>query len=158
MTCCPECSETTLQVREGAYIWCTGCGAELEWSPQYLRGYATPMIFARRQAYSRAKRFRKYLVHVIATCKVSGDLCQNFDTVLDLYAAFEFLWQSAFVSTRKYFYAKPVMLKAVCMLLKIPVEGMPCLKDHDREVVQNAELSRLLKHQGVACTCLREYV
>ena len=154
---CPVCPEA-ICVREDARIWCTGCGTELGKSPIYLRGYATPMHYVRRQAYSRVKRFRKYLVHVIRYCKVSDALWQNFDIVLDLYSAFEFLWQAGLHSKRKYFYAKPVMLKAVAGLLGIPCDGMPSLKDSEREVCQKAELEVLKKLRCTGLTCLRNYI
>ena len=139
-------------------MWCTGCGAELGKSPVYLRGYANPMVHVRRQAYSRAKRFQKYLRHVIQHSKVSEDLLQNFDEIMDIYSAFEFLWHSGFNSTRKYFYAKPVMLKAACSLLGICCDGLPCLKDLMREEVQNVELEKLKKERMAVMSILNRYL
>ena len=155
---CKDCPEHTLTARDGCTMWCAGCGADLGRSPVYLRGYANPMTHVRRQAYSRAKRFQKYLRHVIKHCKVTELLLQNYDAILDIYSAFEFLWQTGFDSSRKYFYAKPVMLKAACCLLGICCDRLPSLKDPEREAVQNLELDRLMRLRITRMSYLGRYI
>ena len=155
---CDDCPQDTAKVREGCTMWCTGCGAELGSCTVYLRGYANPMVHVRRQAYSRAKRFQKYLRRVIKHSAVAEDLLQNFDAIMDIYSAFEFLWHSGFNSCRKYFYAKPVMLKAACSLLGICCDSLPSLKDLEREVVQNLELDTLKKEKIATMSILNRYI
>ena len=116
------------------------------------------MVHVRRQAYSRAKRFQKYLRHVLQHSSVKADLLQNFNDIMDIYAAFEFLWRSGRNSTRKYFYAKPVMLKAACALLGISHETLPSLKDLEREEVQRAELGNILKEPMARMSVLNRYL
>ena len=155
---CTECPDNTIQVTEGNTVWCSGCGAELGKRPVYLRGYANPITHVRRQAYSRAKRFQRYLRHVIQYSAVAAELLQNFDAIMDIYSAFEFLWQTGFKSSRKYFYAKPVMLKAACMLLGICPDSLPSLKDLEREGVQNKELVRLCHMRMAKMSALGRYL
>ena len=139
-------------------MWCTGCGAELGCCTVYLRGYANPMVHVRRQAYSRAKRFQKYLRHVIQQSPIAAELLQNFDNIMDIYSAFEFLWHSGLNSSRKYFYAKPVMLKNACSILGICCDSLPSLKDLEREAVQNLELDALKKEKIATMSTLNKYV
>ena len=83
---------------------------------------------------------------------------QKFDEIMDIYSAFEFLWHSGLNSSRKYFYAKPVMLKAACSLLGICCDSLPSLKDLEREAVQNIELEKLKKERMAVMSILNRYL
>ena len=109
----------------------------MEDTPKFVVGYCQSHS-ARNQVYNRRKRFGEYIQRV---CKNVSVLRRYYD-ILDLYAMFELMWVRN-PSKRKYFFAKPVMLKVCCRQLKLDVAGLPSLKDRNREVDQENQLRAL---------------
>ena len=137
MEMCKTCGTETFGVEDGGFLWCTHCGCRMEDAPKFVVGYCQSHS-ARNQVYNRRKRFGEYIQRV---CKNVSVLRRYYD-ILDLYAMFELMWVRH-PSKRKYFFAKPVMLKVCCRQLKLDVKGLPSLKDRNREVDQENQLRAL---------------
>ena len=136
---CPNCSTEVWGIRDDNAIWCDNCGTAIKEDVQYVTGYCQSHA-CRTQPYCRVKRFGKYIT------KVTNDtsVLQHYHTILDLYSCFEYAWQRNLdKSTRVYFYAKPVLLRLCCDLLKLEPQNLPALKDKQRENDQIQELGWL---------------
>ena len=148
---CPHCGAATHGIEEGNHVWCDVCGRSMRESPMFVVGFHQSHS-ARSQVYCRRKRFAKYIQRVCSKPAV----LQNFYQILDLYSQYELVWTRT-PSKRKYFFAKPVMLKVCCQMLDIDTEGLPALKDINREVDQAGQLAELRATQlwrlsyGVKC-------
>ena len=134
---CPSCNTETFGVQDEVNLWCDCCGNVLQESPVWVTGYCQSHS-CKNQIYSRRKRFGKYLRTV---CHNSSVL-QSFYDILDLYSRFEFIWTKS-ASSRIYFFAKPVMLRHCCEILKISTDNLPSLKDKNRIKEQARELRTL---------------
>ena len=136
---CPTCSTEVDGIHDDNAIWCDQCGTAIKAEVQYVTGYCQSHS-CRTQPYCRVKRFGKYISRVTKDASV----LQNYHRILDLYSCFEFAWQRNLGrSSRIYFYAKPVLLKLCCDLLKLKPQNLPALKDKQRESDQIAELNWL---------------
>lgn len=138
---CPSCNTETFGVQDELNLWCDCCGNALKHSPVWVTGYCQSHS-RKNQIYSRRKRFGKY---IRAVCQKTSVL-QSFYDILDLYSKFEFTWTNS-KSDRIYFFAKPVMLRYCCELLKLDTDGLPSLKDKNRIKEQACELSILKNGQ-----------
>ena len=105
---------------------------------RFVTGYCQSHS-CRTQVYCRVKRFGKYVSRVANQYSV----LQHYNDLLDLYSCFEFAWNRSTTSNRIYFFAKPVMLKLCCELLKLKPTNIPRLKDKLRELEQIRELMLL---------------
>ena len=105
---------------------------------RFVTGYCQSHS-CRTQVYCRVKRFGKYVSRVANQYSV----LQHYNDLLDLYSCFEFAWNRSTTSNRIYFFAKPVMLKLCCELLKLKPTKIPRLKDKLRELEQIRELMLL---------------
>ena len=141
-----DCGDVSTCVEQNI-VWCTGCGAQLGTEVLYVRGYANPQTYKRRQVYSRQKRFRTYVLRVVKTLAEGARLAllKSLDNMLDVYSLIEFAWQSGVNSERKYFYAKPVMLYVCASLVGIETDELPCLKDKTRESAQYKEIAAIIE-------------
>ena len=136
---CSFCNTDTSGIRDGNCIWCDGCGHALKSEIQFVTGYCQSHS-CRTQVYCRVKRFGKYISKICHDYSV----LQRYHDILDLYSCFEFAWiRNRMISKRIYFFAKPVMLKVCCNLLKLETQDMPRLKDKLRELEQKNELMSL---------------
>ena len=131
------CGTETHGIHEDSGVWCPACGSSLGIGPRFVVGYCQSHS-RRNQVYSRRKRFGKYVQRVV----VDKRILRAYYRILDLYSQYEFVWMST-PSKRKYFFAKPVMLKVCCAVLDLPTEGLPCLKDQSREADQARQLEEL---------------
>ena len=134
---CDNCGTETFGVQEGGHLWCPHCGCSMRNTPHFVTGYCQSHS-ARTQVYNRRKRFGAYIQRV---CK-NVSVLQKYYDILDLYSMFELCWMRN-PRKRKYFFAKPVMLKVCCRLLDLDTEGLPSLKDKNREVDQENQLQQL---------------
>ena len=136
---CNNCSTEVSGIKDDNAIWCENCGTAIRAEVQYVTGYGQSHS-CRTQVYCRVKRFGKYISRVTTDASV----LQHYHQILDLYSCFEFAWQRNLgESTRIYFYAKPVLLKLCCDLLKLKPQNLPSLKDKQRETDQIRELGWL---------------
>ena len=134
---CPNCKEQTPGIIEGNHLWCNHCGVAIRSQCQYVPSYGNRHSCT-KQIYSRVKRFTKYLQGL-----ANPNILSEIHAILDLYSSFEFAWScNKTSSVRIYFFAKPVMVQAICSLLDIETDT-PSLKDKLREVIQHEELKNL---------------
>ena len=131
------CGTETHGIQEDNGLWCETCGASLGMGPRFVVGYCQSHS-RRNQVYSRRKRFGKYLQEVVDDVRI----LRAYYRILDLYSQYEFVWMGT-PSTRKYFFAKPVMLKGCCQVLGLPTDDLPSLKDKNREIEQAKQLESL---------------
>ena len=132
-----KCGTETHGIHEENGLWCESCGASLGVGPVFVVGYCQSHS-RRNQVYSRRKRFGKYIQRVVE----NRATLRHYYKILDLYSQYEFVWMST-PSERKYFFAKPVMLKVCCEVLGLDTEGLPSLKDRNREADQARQLESL---------------
>ena len=138
---CSHCNTETNGIRDDNALWCDGCGHAIKSEIQFVTGYCQSHS-CRTQIYCRVKRFGKYISKICSDYSV----LQRYHDILDLYSCFEFAWiRNKIVSKRIYFYAKPVMLKICCELLKLETQNLSGLKDKSREADQLIELNNLIK-------------
>ena len=133
---CNSCNTEVPGIRDGNIIWCNDCGNAIKEEVHYVTGYCQSHS-CRTQVYCRVKRFGRYISRVTKDTSV----LQQYHHLLDLYSCFEFAWtRNRNVSSRIYFYAKPVLLKLCCRLMKLKTQNIPRLKDKLRERDQIREL------------------
>ena len=136
---CNNCSTEVSGIQDDNAIWCENCGTAIRAEVQFVTGYGQSHS-CRTQVYCRVKRFGKYISRVTTDASV----LQNYHRILDLYSCFEFAWQRNLKeSSRIYFFAKPVVLKLCCEMLKLKPQNLPALKDRQRETDQIDELNWL---------------
>ena len=136
---CNRCNTEVSGIRDGNVIWCDNCGSAMKHEVQYVTGYCQSHS-CRTQVYCRVKRFGRYISRVTKEPSV----LQHYHQLLDLYSCFEFAWiRNKAASSRIYFFAKPVLLKLCCELLKLKPQNIPALKDRLRERDQIRELMGL---------------
>ena len=136
---CDSCSTDVYGMNEDNAIWCESCGACMQNCTEFVTGYSQAHS-SRTQIYCRVKRFGKYVSRVTADYSV----LQHYNELLDIYSCFEFAWQhNRDKSKRTYFYAKPVLLKKCCEIMKLKTQKLPALKDCNRERDQFEELCQL---------------
>ena len=134
---CETCGGTHL-VQLESYLVCTACGTEKK-NNIYVSGYGNPILHKRLQYYSRIKRFRKTVMDL--RCNTLGNA---MDSILDMYAFLEFMWNNKRDKERKYFFATKIMLYFILKYLEIEKE-VPLLKNKDRNEKQLAALEKLLE-------------
>ena len=135
---CPSCHESTPGIIDECSLWCDKCGAQIRENYVFVTGFQNRHSAPRQQIYCRAKRFTKY---VQKHCRAMRHILRNINDIVDLYSALEFAWCChRSLSKRIYFFAKPVMLKYCCVLLQLSLEGLPELKDRNREIDQFEDL------------------
>ena len=139
MEMCKSCGTETFGIEDGGFVWCPDCGNRMHDAPKFVVGYCQSHS-ARNQVYNRRKRFGNYIRRV---CK-NVSVLQRYYDILDLYGTFELCWVRT-PAKRKYFFAKPVMLKVCCRHLNLDTTGMPSLKDKNRELDQEQQLYALTK-------------
>ena len=136
---CDCCNTEVFGIHSENMIWCDNCGSGIKQEVCYVTGYCQSHS-CRTQPYCRAKRFGKYISRVADDPSV----LQHYHQLLDLYSCFEFAWQRDKEScSRTYFFAKPVMLKICCEVLKLKTQSLPRLKDRLREMDQIQQLMGL---------------
>ena len=135
---CKCCNTESTGIHDGNTVWCENCGIAMKQEMRYVTGYCQSHS-CRTQVYCRVKRFGKYVSRVTKEYSV----LQRYHDLLDLYSCFEFAWNRSTTSQRIYFFAKPVMLKLCCELLKLKPTNLPRLKDKLREFEQIRELMLL---------------
>lgn len=135
------CGTETHGIQEENGLWCESCGASLGEGAVFVVGYCQSHS-RRNQVYSRRKRFGKYVLSVVH----NKTILRAYYKILDLYSQYEFVWMAT-PSERKYFFAKPVMLKVCCAVLDLCSEAdlgrLPSLKDRNREADQARQLESL---------------
>ncbi len=138
---CPACKETTSGIIEESSLWCDRCGSCIRMNYEYVTGFQNSHAAPRQQVYCRAKRFTKYIQ---SRCMGLPTVMQHIYDIVDLYSTLEFSWCcNRVLSKRIYFFAKPVMLRYCCVLLQVTTEGLPSLKDRNREITQFKDLVAL---------------
>ena len=138
---CPACHQQTPGIIDESSLWCDKCGARIREHYVFVVGYGNRHSAPRQQVYCRAKRFTKYVQKHCASMK---HIMEAINDIVDLYSALEFAWCChRSLSKRIYFFAKPVMLKFCCALLELNLQGLPKLKDKNRELVQFQDLSNI---------------
>ena len=136
---CDRCNTEVYGINDDNATWCENCGHAMKQNVQYVTGYCQSHS-CRTQVYCRVKRFGKYVSRVTKDASV----LQHYHQLLDLYSCFEFAWsRNRDKSVRTYFFAKPVLLKKCCELLKLKPQKLPALKDLLREKDQFGELKVL---------------
>ena len=121
-------------------IWCTNCGVSMKESPNYVVGYANQHYVPRQQVYDRLKRFAKWTLERVER----QDIRKAMRQIMNHFACYEFTWHvHKELTTRIYFFAKSVMLKVCCNHLGINTDGLPSLKDLEREADQMVQLKSL---------------
>lgn len=136
---CESCNTEVYGMHDDNAIWCENCGHGMKHEVQYVTGYCQSHS-CRTQVYCRVKRFGKYLSGVTKDPSV----LQHYHQLLDIYSCFEFAWsRNREKSVRTYFYAKPVLLKKCCEVMKLKPQKLPGLKDKLRERDQFQELDSL---------------
>ena len=136
---CDRCNTEVYGIHDDNAVWCENCGHAMKSDIQYVTGYCQSHS-CRTQVYCRVKRFGKYISSVTKDTSV----LQHYHQLLDIYSCFEFAWsRNRDKSVRTYFYAKPVLLKKCCEVMKLKPQKLPGLKDLSRERDQFKELSNL---------------
>jgi hypothetical protein len=138
---CDRCNTEVLGINDDNAVWCENCGHHMKSDIQYVTGYCQSHS-CRTQVYCRVKRFGKYVSQVTTDISV----LQHYNQILDIYSCFEFAWsRNRDKSIRTYFYAKPVLLKKCCDVMKLKPTKLPGLKDLSRERDQFRELNQLME-------------
>jgi hypothetical protein len=138
---CPSCHAQTPGIIDESSLWCDKCGTCIRANYVFVVGYHNRHTAPRQQIYCSAKRFTKY---VQKHCSSMKHIMEDVNDIIDMYSSLEFAWCChRSLSKRIYFFAKPVMLKFCCALLELSLEGLPKLKDKNREVVQFQDLLSL---------------
>ena len=138
---CGSCNTEVYGIYDDNAVWCDQCGHAMKSHIEFVTGYCQSHS-SRTQVYCRVKRFGKYIARVTTDASV----LQHFHQLLDIYSCFEFAWdKNRDKSIRTYFYAKPVLLKKCCEIMKLEPENLPSLKDATRERDQFRELEVLAK-------------
>ena len=136
---CDRCNTEVYGMHDDNCIWCENCGHAMKTEIHFVTGYCQSHS-CRTQVYCRVKRFGKYVsAHV-----KDHSVLQHYHRLLDIYSCFEFAWsRNRDKSIRTYFYAKPVLLKKCCEVMKLKSQKLPGLKDKCRERDQFRELAAL---------------
>ena len=136
---CDRCNTEVYGMHDDNCIWCENCGHAMKTEIHFVTGYCQSHS-CRTQVYCRVKRFGKYVsAHV-----KDHSVLQHYHRLLDIYSCFEFAWsRNRDKSIRTYFYAKPVLLKKCCEVMKLKSQKLPALKDYNRERDQLRELATL---------------
>ena len=136
---CDRCNTEVYGMHDDNAIWCENCGHGMKSDIKFVTGYCQSHS-CRTQVYCRVKRFGKYVSRVTKDPSV----LQHYHQLLDIYSCFEFAWdKNRPLSIRTYFFAKPVLLKKCCEVLKLKTQKLPALKDLCRERDQFRELESL---------------
>ena len=114
----------------------------MKFTPKYIQSYNNQHYVPRHQVYDRLKRFAQW---TLARVK-RPDIRSALREIMNHFSCYETTWHfRKDLTTRIYFFAKPVMLKVCCKHLDINTDGLPSLKDLDREADQMKQLVRLTK-------------
>ena len=139
---CPDCGIVNV-IHEGGHLWCSLCGTSIQEKPQYVIGYNNSHYIPRQQIYNRQKRFNKW---VLVKCGHRSDVLSKMRPILDHFRCYEFTFHIRKDLTKRiYFFAKSVMLKICCEHVNVSIEGLPTLKDINREIDQKKELIEMQK-------------
>ena len=123
-------------------IWCTHCGISMRRAVKYVMGYNNQHYCPKQQVYNRLKRFSKWILENVQR----SDVRSAMRIIMSYFSCYEFTWHcNKKLTKRIYFFAKPVMLKVCCKHLGICTDGLPSLKDIERETDQMEQLTRLKK-------------
>lgn len=147
---CSHCGVTNIGIMEMNNIWCTQCGVSMKAKPQYIVGFNNQHYQPKQQVYDRLKRFAKWTLDRVER----KDVLRSMRAIMNYFSCYEFVWHvHKELTNRIYFFAKPTMLKVCCKQLGIPIEGLPSLKDPERERDQFEQLGRLVKTTAWALVC-----
>ena len=147
---CHSCGLKNVGILEMNNIWCTSCGISMKEKPQYVVGFQNQRYQPKQQVYDRLKRFSQWTFKRVDR----KDVLKNMRSIMNYFSCYEFVWHvHKELTKRVYFFAKCVMLKVCCKQLGIPIEGLPSLKDLEREADQMEQLERLVKTNAWTVVC-----
>ncbi len=147
---CHSCGITNTGIMEMNNIWCTNCGISMKAAPMYVVGYDNQHYCPKQQVYNRLKRFSKWTLDRVER----KDILSAMRQIMDYFTCYEFVWHMHKDLTKRiYFFAKPVMLKVCCKILGISIEGLPSLKDLERESDQMMQIEKLVKTSAWTMVC-----
>ncbi len=140
---CPECGIKVVTIHENNHLWCAICGTSCKEQPKYVVGFNNTHYIPRQQIYNRQKRFNKW---VLLKCGDRADILGKMRAILNHFRCYEFTFHiRGDLTKRIYFFAKSVMLKVCCDHVGVSTEGLPTLKDINREIDQKCELEKMHK-------------